>query len=124
MSTSESRAVTMMIGTGLRLRICWQISMPGLVGQHDVEQHEVGVDAMEETERLVSVAGRLDREALAGQSRGQRLPVGLLVVDDEDERPVVPGRAGQRGPTGRRRCVCDCHAVFSLRQRRGGLEAT
>ena len=28
MSTSESRAVTMMIGTGLRLRICWQISIP------------------------------------------------------------------------------------------------
>ena len=32
MSTSESRAVTMMIGTGLSARICWQISMPDWSG--------------------------------------------------------------------------------------------
>ena len=69
----------------------------GLVGQHDVEQDEVGVDPVEEAQRLVAVAGRLDGEALAGQARGQRLAVRLLVVDDEDERPVVPGRARRAG---------------------------
>ena len=96
MSTSESRAVTMMIGTGLRLAHLLADLDPGLVGEHDVEQDEVGVHPVEEAQRLVAVAGRLDREALAGQPRGQRLAVGLLVVDDEHERPVVPARAGER----------------------------
>ena len=65
----------------------------GLVGQHDVEQDEVGVDPVEEAQRLVAVAGGLDGEALAGQARGQGLSIGLLVVDDQDQGPVVPGRA-------------------------------
>ena len=102
MSTSESRAVTMMIGHGLEAAHLLADLDAGLVGQHDVEQHEIGVDAVEETQRLVPVAGRLDREALAGQPRRQRLTVGLLVVDDEHQRTVVPGRAGQGGPAARR----------------------
>ena len=40
MSTSES-CVTMMMGTGLRFRICWQID-PRLVGQHHVEEDHIG----------------------------------------------------------------------------------
>ncbi len=83
----------------------------GLVGEHHVEQDEVGVDAVEEAQCLVPVAGRLDGEALAGQARRQRLAIGLLVVDHEHEWSVVPGRAGRWGPAARRRCVCDCHAV-------------
>ena len=62
----------------------------GLVGQHDVEQDEVGVDPVEEAQRLVAVAGRLDGEALPGQARRQGLSIRLLVVDDEDEGAVVP----------------------------------
>jgi len=36
----------------------------------------------------------------------------------------IPGRARERGPAARRRCICDCHAVFSFRQRRGGPGVT
>ena len=39
-----------------------------LVGQHDVEQDQVGVDPMKETQRLVPVAGAFDGEALPGQT--------------------------------------------------------
>ena len=66
----------------------------GLVRQHHVEQDEIGVDAVEETQRLMPVAGRLDGEALSGQARSQCLTVGLLVVDHEDQWSIVPGRAG------------------------------
>ena len=92
----------------------------GLVGQHDVEEHQIGVHPVEQPQGLVAVPGGLDGEALAGQPRGQGLTVGLLVVDHEHERAVVPGRADQRGPATRCRCVCNRHAVFRLRQRREG----
>jgi hypothetical protein len=48
------------------------------------------VDPVEEAERLVAVAGRLDGEALPGQTRREGLSIRLLVVDDQDEGPVVP----------------------------------
>ena len=76
--------------------------------------------AVKEAERFVPVAGGLDREAFTGQSGGERLAVGLLVVDDEHQRTVVPRRPRKRGPAAHRRRVCDCHADFGLRQRRGG----
>ena len=120
MSTSESRAVTMMIGHRLEAPHLLADFDPRLVGEHDIEQDEVRVHSMEQPEGFVAVAGRLDREALAGQPRGQRLAIGLLVVDHQDQGPVVPGRAGLGGPAAHGRCICDRHAVFSLRQRRGG----
>ena len=96
---------------------------PGLVGEHDVEQHEIGMHAVEEVQRLVPVAGGLDAESLSGQARGESLTVGLLVVDDEHERSVVPCRPGGRGPAADRRGGRDCHVVLRLRQRREGAGA-
>ena len=49
------------------------------------------MDAVEEPQGLVAVGGALDREALLGEPGRQGLAVGLLVVDDEDERPGVAG---------------------------------
>ena len=61
----------------------------GLVGQHDVEEDEVGVHPVEEAQRLVPVARRLDGEALPGQARREGLSIRLLVVDHQDEGAVV-----------------------------------
>ena len=92
----------------------------GLVGQHDVEQHEIGVHPVEQAQRLVPVPGRLDREALPGQARGQGLAVGLLVVDDEDEGSVVPARAGE----GDRPLVAGAFAIATLRSASGSVVGT
>ena len=58
----------MMIGTFERLRISRHTSMPDTFGQHDVEQHEVGRDRVEQVERLGAVLGDLHPEALALQA--------------------------------------------------------
>ena len=63
MSISAPLAVTMMIGTWLRLRNCRHTSMPAHAGQHDVEQHEVGLDDVEAVERFEAVGRDLDAEA-------------------------------------------------------------
>ena len=62
-----------MIGTWLRLRSCRHTSMPDDLRQHHVEQHEVGVDGVEQVEGLGAVAGDLHAEALAPQADRQRL---------------------------------------------------
>ena len=69
---------------------------PRQIGQHHVQQDQVGMDPVEEPQRLVPVPGALDGEALAVQTRGQRLAVRLLVVDHQHQRPVV-ARGGVRG---------------------------
>ena len=69
MSISEPLAVTMMIGTFDRLRSSRHTSMPETFGQHDVEQHEVGLDVVEQVERLGAVAGHLHLEALPRRAR-------------------------------------------------------
>ena len=85
-----------MIGTGLRRAHLLADLDARLVGQHHVEQDEVGVDPVEEAQRLVPVAGALDGEALAGQPRGQGLAVALLVVDHQDQGAVVPAWSGDQ----------------------------
>jgi len=69
-----------------------------LVGQHHVEQHEVGMDSVEQAEGLVAVPGHLDGRSPPSRARGERLAVRLLVVDDEHQRPAVVGgnRSGRR----------------------------
>ena len=52
--------------------------------EHHVEQHERRADGVELVERLDAVGRGLDEEALALQRDGQRVAIGLLVVDDED----------------------------------------
>ena len=85
--------------------------MPDTFGQHDVEQHEVGLDGVEQLERLGAVAGDLHPEALALEADGQRVDEGLLVLDHQDggrrasvirllprcrvTAPTGPGPAGQ-----------------------------
>src|SRR5690606_27843555 len=51
--------------------------------QHDVEEHEVGVDLVEAVERLRPVAGDLDVEPLASEADGQGVDERLLVLADE-----------------------------------------
>ncbi len=69
-----------MIGTFERLRSSRHTSMPLIRGQHDVEQHEVGFDRVEELEGGGTVAGHLHPEALAPEADGERLDEGLLVL--------------------------------------------
>ena len=99
MSISAPLAVTMMIGT-LRpgAELAAHVDARHL-GQHDVEQHEVGAHGVEEVERLGAVAGDLHAEALALQPDGEGLDEGVLVLDDEDawRRAAVIGRVILRG---------------------------
>ena len=84
MSISAPLAVTMMIGTWLLLADLAAHVDARDPGQHHVEQHEVGLDRVEEVEGLRAVARHLDAEALASQPDGQGLDEGLLVLDDQD----------------------------------------
>ena len=90
-----------MIGTWLRLRSCRHTSMPESFGQHHVEQHEVGVDGVEQVERLGAVAGHLDPEALALEADGEGVDEGLLVLDDQ--HGASGSVIGSRLPRGDRR---------------------
>ena len=54
------------------------------LGQHQVEQDEVGAIGAEAVERLASVGGGDDAEALRLERLDERLAKGRLVVDDED----------------------------------------
>ena len=84
MSISAPLAVTMMIGTfERRPELAAHVDARHL-GQHDVEQHEVGLDGVEDVERLGAVAGHLHAEALSLQPDGEGLDEGVLVLDDED----------------------------------------
>ena len=94
MSTSVSRAVTMMIGT---LRPDAQLAAhlgARQPRQHQVEQHEVGADALERGQRLGSGRGDLDLVALASQHVRQRIRERLLVLDDQHSGHALPSLAG------------------------------
>jgi len=52
--------------------------------QHDVEQHQIGADGVEEAEGLGPIPSHDDAEALPLQPDGQRLHERLLVLDDEN----------------------------------------
>ena len=54
------------------------------VGQHDVEHHEVRVEAAHRRERVAPGARRLDLEALEAQRHRDDVDDVRLVVDDED----------------------------------------
>ena len=84
MSSSSSRAVSMMIGTVLSARSRLQTSSPSIFGQHDVEHDEVDLLLGEPAQRLLAVA-RLD-DAVAvplERVREERLDR-VLVVDEQD----------------------------------------
>ena len=92
MSISSSLAVSMMIGTWLRLRIRRQTSIPSSFGQHDVEDDEVEPLLGEPVERIAAVLGRDHVVALLAQRIAEQGLNRLLVVDEQDA-----GRHGVRG---------------------------
>ena len=78
MSTSESLAVSMMIGTVERVRISRHTSVPGMPGEHQVEQDQVGAAPVELGERGRAVRGDGDVVALALEQEGERLAERVL----------------------------------------------
>ena len=53
-------------------------------GEQHVEQDDVGNLLVEEAESLVAISRQDDVEPLDGEARGQRLTVGVLVLDHQD----------------------------------------
>ena len=82
----------MMIGTWLRRRIWRHTSIPEIARQHHVEQHHIGLHAVELLERLDPVHRHLDGEPLARQADLESLDEARLVLDDEH------GRSGHGTP--------------------------
>jgi hypothetical protein len=58
------------------------------LGEHHVEQHERRAGGVEALDGLGAVGGQLHVEALALERDGERVTVGLLVVDDQDRRRI------------------------------------
>ena len=86
MSISSDLAVSMMIGTELRLRSRRQTSSPSILRQHQVEHDEIERLLVEPLERLASVGGLDDVVALLAQRIGEQRLNRLLVVDEQDAR--------------------------------------
>ncbi len=84
MSISAPLAVTMMIGTVERARIDAADVDPRHLGQHQVEQDEVGRHLVEELQRLLPVAGHGHLESLVAEADDQRVDEGLLVLGQQD----------------------------------------
>ena len=70
--------------------------------EHEVEDHEVGMNLLAQPDGLGTVAGHHDLEALALEPGSHRLRDGLLVVDHQDgllgHGPIVSAACG--GPSG------------------------
>ena len=81
-------AVTIMIGTMLLARMVRHTSKPWMSGQAEVDDHEVGLVAVERGQPGAAVAGLLHHVALVleGEAEGQ---ADLVVVLDE-QQPVHP----------------------------------
>ena len=89
-----------MIGTfDLRPQLAADVDARHL-GQHHVEQHEVGADGVEQVEGLGAVAGDLHPEALAGEADGQGVDEAVLVLDDEDGGAGAVMRSSWRAQAG------------------------
>ena len=104
MSISPSLAVSMMIGTLLRLRSARQTSVPDRPGQHQVEQDDVGAAAVELGQRVRAGAGDDGLEALPAQHVGQRVGEGLLVLHHQHSGHEGSFSSCSRA-AGRRRCA-------------------
>ena len=72
------------------------------VGQVEVEQDQVGVEALGQLERAGGGAGDVRLEALAGERLGERLRDRALVLDEQDAGPLGDRHAPQcrRGSRG------------------------
>ena len=88
MSSSSSRAVSMMIGTELARAQTLADLEPVEPRQHDVEHDQVDGLLARSAQRLFAVARRDDAETVALERIRQELLDGVLVVDEEDGRGV------------------------------------
>ena len=84
MSISSVLAVSMMIGTVLRARICAAHVEAVQPRQHHVQHHEVEAVLAQPVERLASVERRDHVVALLAQRVGEQLLDGQLVVHEQD----------------------------------------
>ena len=84
MSISSSLAVSMMIGTWLRLRMPAADLDAVELRQHDVQDDEVESLLGETVQRLAAVVRGNDLVALLSQRVGEKRLHGLLVVDEQD----------------------------------------
>ena len=82
----------MTIGTPDSARMMRQTSMPGQLGEHQVEQDEVRPLGTELDERLAAVGRRHDPESVGLERVDQRLAQCRLVVDDQDRSCHLPFR--------------------------------
>ena len=84
MSSSESLAVSITIGTpGFGPDDPADLD-PGQLGEHQVEEDEVRALGTEQGQRLAPVGRRDDPESVGLERLDQRLAQGRLVIDDED----------------------------------------
>ena len=105
-SDSSPRAVSITIGTCERERSSRRDLVAGAVGEHQVEEHEVGLDLAGLLDRLGDGAGLLGVEALALERRGERLDDRALVLDEQDGAACAQSwgsRVGGGGQVGRDR---------------------
>ena len=112
-----------MIGTRELSRSRAADVVAGAVGEHHVEQHEVGA-ALRQLERLRDRSGDLRVEALASEGLRERLGDRPLVLDHEDGAPAGH-RSDARCEPRRRRAVAaaagrrGCAPLSRRRHRRG-----
>ena len=98
MSTVSLFAVSMMIGVPLSARIARQTSMPDRPGQHQVEQHDVGLGLAEGLQRAAAVGHEGRLEPVGAQHDAEHLGEGGVVVDHQHARlhaPIVASRSGR-----------------------------
>ena len=89
MSSSSSRAVSMMIGTVLRARSCLQTSSPSSFGSIRSRTTRSTGCSPKRCERLLAV-GRLNHAvAVALEREAEHLADGLVVVDEQNRRGIV-----------------------------------
>jgi hypothetical protein len=87
-------AVSITIGTPDSARMIRQTSMPGQLGQHQVEQDRGPVARPELVERCAAVGGLRRPEAFGLEGIGEGLAQGRLVLDDQDRRAIAANPIG------------------------------
>ena len=86
MSTSSPFAVSMMIGTWLRVRSRRQTSIPSSFGQHHVEHHQVKALLGEAVQGLLPVDRPDHLVPFLAEGVGEKRLHGLLVVHEQYPR--------------------------------------
>jgi hypothetical protein len=75
-------------------RICWMTSMPGHVGQREVEDQEVGMVEPTEPERVGAARRREHVETVLDEVLAEQVEGRLVSVADDDGRDLIYRRHG------------------------------